>query len=271
MRRPNCRPTPTCRRARKSSADLAIFCSDPARIRSRVSSSSPLNGARGHLVMIADPVEETFPFTGHTEFRRRRFLGPFALRAALRASAATICAPRRAPRGDPQAAHRTRLDTSRCTGRTGRLRRHCWPCGCGLRPASRRGLRGPLMFGCRWLSPSPSVLLALAGAACSLLSVARDAAQAATRRRSRRCGSFSICSHSEETPARHALVAVACCASLMAAAIILAMAGPVLNPLPAGGGGKGPLLVLIDDGWPAAPHWDDAAGCGVATDRGCRP
>ena len=26
-------------------------------------------GARGHLVMIADPVEETFPFTGHTEFR----------------------------------------------------------------------------------------------------------------------------------------------------------------------------------------------------------
>jgi uncharacterized protein (DUF58 family) len=26
------------------------------------------NGARGHLVMIADPVEETFPFEGHTEF-----------------------------------------------------------------------------------------------------------------------------------------------------------------------------------------------------------
>ncbi len=26
------------------------------------------NGALGHVVMIADPVEETFPFTGHTEF-----------------------------------------------------------------------------------------------------------------------------------------------------------------------------------------------------------
>ena len=25
-------------------------------------------GALGHVVMIADPVEETFPFTGHTEF-----------------------------------------------------------------------------------------------------------------------------------------------------------------------------------------------------------
>ena len=25
-------------------------------------------GARGHLTMIADPIEETFPFSGHTEF-----------------------------------------------------------------------------------------------------------------------------------------------------------------------------------------------------------
>ncbi|WP_297297381.1 DUF4159 domain-containing protein [uncultured Methylovirgula sp.] len=42
----------------------------------------------------------------------------------------------------------------------------------------------------------------------------------------------------------------------IAAAIILAMAGPVLNPLPAGAGGKAPLLVVLDDGWPAAPSWD---------------
>ena len=42
----------------------------------------------------------------------------------------------------------------------------------------------------------------------------------------------------------------------IAAAIILAMAGPVLNPLPVGGGGKAPLLVVIDDGWAAAPSWD---------------
>ena len=26
-------------------------------------------GALGHVVMVADPIEETFPFTGHTEFR----------------------------------------------------------------------------------------------------------------------------------------------------------------------------------------------------------
>jgi hypothetical protein len=42
----------------------------------------------------------------------------------------------------------------------------------------------------------------------------------------------------------------------IAAAIILAMAGPVLNPLPVGSGGNAPLLIVLDDGWPAAPTWD---------------
>jgi len=41
----------------------------------------------------------------------------------------------------------------------------------------------------------------------------------------------------------------------IAAAIILAMAGPVLNPLPAGEASSGSLLVVLDDGWPAAPAW----------------
>ncbi|MCI0598501.1 MAG: DUF4159 domain-containing protein [Beijerinckiaceae bacterium] len=42
----------------------------------------------------------------------------------------------------------------------------------------------------------------------------------------------------------------------VAACIILAMAGPVLNPLPGDNGRRGPLLVVLDDGWPAAPSWD---------------
>jgi hypothetical protein len=46
----------------------------------------------------------------------------------------------------------------------------------------------------------------------------------------------------------------------LAAAIILAMAGPVLDPLPVGAGGKAPLLVVLDDGWPAAPTWDVRQG-----------
>ena len=42
----------------------------------------------------------------------------------------------------------------------------------------------------------------------------------------------------------------------LACAIILAMAGPIWNPPAAGGDGAGPLVVLLDDGWPAAPDWD---------------
>jgi len=42
----------------------------------------------------------------------------------------------------------------------------------------------------------------------------------------------------------------------IAVCIIVAMAGPVWNPLPAAELGEGPLLVVMDDGWPAAPAWE---------------
>ena len=41
----------------------------------------------------------------------------------------------------------------------------------------------------------------------------------------------------------------------IAALVILAMAGPVWRALGAAGA-KGPLLIVLDDGWPAAPSWD---------------
>ena len=47
---------------------IGDFLSDPEDIAQTVRGMAS-RGARGHLVMIADPVEETFPFTGHTEFR----------------------------------------------------------------------------------------------------------------------------------------------------------------------------------------------------------
>ncbi|WP_020173373.1 DUF58 domain-containing protein [Methyloferula stellata] len=46
---------------------LSDFLSDPDDIARTVNAMSA-RGAKGHLVMIADPVEETFPFRGHTEF-----------------------------------------------------------------------------------------------------------------------------------------------------------------------------------------------------------
>jgi Domain of unknown function (DUF4159)/Aerotolerance regulator N-terminal len=61
----------------------------------------------------------------------------------------------------------------------------------------------------------------------------------------------------------------------VAACLILAMAGPVLNPLHGLAARTGPLLIVLDDGWPAAPSWDRriaAASRRIATaDRDGQP
>lgn len=46
---------------------VSDFLVPPADLAARIEDLAS-RGARGHLVMIADPVEETFPFAGHTEF-----------------------------------------------------------------------------------------------------------------------------------------------------------------------------------------------------------
>jgi uncharacterized protein (DUF58 family) len=47
---------------------ISDFLSDPEEISATIRGMAS-RGALGHLVMISDPVEETFPFRGHTEFR----------------------------------------------------------------------------------------------------------------------------------------------------------------------------------------------------------
>jgi hypothetical protein len=42
----------------------------------------------------------------------------------------------------------------------------------------------------------------------------------------------------------------------LAAAVILALAGPVFRPTGEEAPGQGPLLLVVDNGWSAAPHWD---------------
>ena len=46
---------------------ISDFLTPPAELAARIADLAA-RGARGHLVMIVDPVEETFPFSGHTEF-----------------------------------------------------------------------------------------------------------------------------------------------------------------------------------------------------------
>jgi len=53
--------------ARTQAILIGDFLCPPARIVTLINALSA-QGARGHLVMIVDPVEETFPFSGHTEF-----------------------------------------------------------------------------------------------------------------------------------------------------------------------------------------------------------
>ncbi|MDD3446226.1 MAG: BatA domain-containing protein, partial [Zavarzinia sp.] len=43
---------------------------------------------------------------------------------------------------------------------------------------------------------------------------------------------------------------------LLAGLVVIGLAGPVLNPIQAGGG-SGPLLIVVDDGWAAASRWPD--------------
>lgn len=43
---------------------------------------------------------------------------------------------------------------------------------------------------------------------------------------------------------------------LLAALIILAMAGPIWNPIGVATKGGGPLLIVVDDSWAAAPAWE---------------
>src|SRR5918911_5570721 len=61
-------------------------------------------------------------------------------------------------------------------------------------------------------------------------------------------------SSSERTPARTPLWLLLLRLGL-ATLLILALAGPVLNPAPKLAAARGPLVLAIDNGWAAAPGW----------------
>ena len=60
-------PPPHALAPRTQAVILSDLLTDPAQVTQTIHSMSS-RGALGHVVMIADPVEETFPFSGHTEF-----------------------------------------------------------------------------------------------------------------------------------------------------------------------------------------------------------
>jgi uncharacterized protein (DUF58 family) len=60
-------PPPAPLLARSKVVLLGDFLSSPASIDATIAGLAA-DGAQGHVMMISDPIEETFPFEGHTEF-----------------------------------------------------------------------------------------------------------------------------------------------------------------------------------------------------------
>ena len=74
----------------------------------------------------------------------------------------------------------------------------------------------------------------------------------------------------EETPA-HSPWWLTLLRMLLAALLILALARPVLNPDRETFAGDGPLLLVVDNGWASAAHWDERReAIGAAIDRANR-
>ena len=61
-------PSPTALPTRSQGLLIGDFLADPADIEIRLAALAA-RGAAGHLVMVADPLEETFPFEGHVELQ----------------------------------------------------------------------------------------------------------------------------------------------------------------------------------------------------------
>ena len=230
---------------------IGDLLSDPADIAAMIDSISQ-RGARGHLIMIADPVEETFPFAGHVEFV------DVDLPARLRVGDAEAF---RADYVRRLAAHRDDgREAARARGWTLMLHRTDRPASealLALRMQLEAGSpnargAGDLMFGIPLAFTAPLALAALAGLPLLyyLLRVTPPRPRQVPFPPLRLILDLIPASRTpRRTPLWLLILRLA-----IAACIILAMAGPVLHP-PAPGAGAGPLLVVLDDGWPAAPSF----------------
>ena len=232
---------------------IGDFLSDPEDVARAVRAVSA-EGAIGELVMIVDPVEETYPFSGNTEFLHPggslRMLTPraqnlreayLARLAAHRAAIRAICARS----GWGMSIHRTDGAPAEILLAL-RMRlsapEFAWTCGALKRCSDCRLLSPPPLFSRHWSVSSGSISY------CALRHQTR------VERYSHRYGFSSGLDPNETTPARTPWPILALRLAI-GALIILAMAEPLWNSL-AALSGSGPLLVLIDDGFAAAPQWN---------------
>ena len=247
-------PPPLPAAARSMVLMIGDFLSDPEDVARAIRAVSA-EGAIGELVMIVDPIEETYPFSGHTEFLHPAgslsLLTPRAqnLRDAY---LARLAAHRE---GDPGSLRPLRLGHEHPSDRRIASRD---PAGAAHAPFRARTRRRP-----EERLSDVRTAARLRRTRCSggadrprraLFPVARYAAELRIERYFRRCG-FSSGSIRTRRRQRARLGRSWRSGSRSGALIILAMAEPLWNSF-ASLTGSGPLLVLIDDGFAAAPTWD---------------
>ena len=221
------------------------------------------SGLTGHLVHIVDPAEEDFPFAGRTRFESvrggeselfgRAEIVAAAYRARFQGASVKRCAALARRLGWSYLAHRTDkrpetalvalyadlggIRTRDCASRE--ARGHV----ASSRPEFRRSLD----------SRRRSSILPV-----DLLAAARDAARAAPRRLSALAPVARTRSAAGNARA-HAACGCSLLRLLAAALVIVALAAPVIGQA-AKIAGTGPIVLFVDNDWPAAQAWKDRAG-----------
>src|SRR6202020_2428251 len=229
---------------------IGDFLSEPEDVARAIRAVSA-EGAIGELVMIVDPIEEIYPFSGNTEFlhpagslsvltpRAQNLREAYLARlAAHREAIRGICARS----GWGMSIHRTDGSPAEILLAL-RMRLSAPESGADLRSAQA-------MFGLPLAFAAPAVLAAFGGRVglYFLLRVTPPSPRQAIFPPLRLLIGLDP---NETTPARMPWPILALRLAI-GALIILAMAEPLWNSL-AALSGSGPLLILIDDGFAAAP------------------
>ncbi len=237
-------PPPLPLRPREKAVLIGDFLVDPAQFADTLQRLASA-GARGHVLMVFDPAEEGFPFSGQTEFYDEAG-------SLLRAGRAE----------DYAASYHARLEAHRgALEQAARAQNWTFALHATDRPAAEallqpaagadRGWRAMSLFSLAF--SSPFVLLALAGAPLLYL-LLRVTPPPPRRIAFPPLKLILDLKKPDATPARTPLWLLILRMAL-AALVVLAMAGPIFSPSGAPAAKGGPLLLLVDDVWTAAPDW----------------
>ncbi len=211
-------------------------------------------GLRGHVVEIADPAEEVFPYAGRTEFTDPE-TGEKLTADVPRSCAKTTSVPI-APAATASArACAISAGPSFRTERIGRRRKLWSRCICifqacrAERPMGGLHDRRPLLHFCQ-----PRHSGSTRGTAGDLVAAAHDAPKTCGRNLSAAAHpGFGDEARGDPSKSPWWLTLLR---MLMAAAVIFAIADPVFNPRSNTLATSGPLALLIDNSWATAPDWE---------------